>query len=408
MSKVLFMNFPAYGHVNPTLGLVDELVKRGEEVYYFCTDEFKESIEKTGAKFISYGERMSALKNANRKGRKDKSHGKIIIKCIDIAEHEVEDILNKIKGIKFDYAIYDSMFCAGNIIAQILKIPSISSLAVFATIKEVMKMQYSPVTEIEIENDPTIFKAHNEANDRIEKKYSVNMPKISQIMSCRGDLNIAYTAKEFVANMEYYDDSFKFIGPPIYNRHENLDFPFEKLENKKVIYISLGTVFNNTNSDLYKIFFEAFGDSDAVVVMSAYNIDMSNFNIPKNFIVRNYVPQTEILKYADAAVTHAGMNSTSDLIYNKVPFVAIPIGADQLYMAARAKELGTAIVLNKDKLTAKELRESVEKVMADASYINNIEKVKEFFREAGGYKRGVDEIFKLKIEKGIKDYACEY
>ncbi|KHD37030.1 glycosyl transferase [Clostridium acetobutylicum] len=407
MSKVLFMNFPGYGHVNPTLGLVDELVKRGEEVYYFCTDEFKESIEAAGAKFISYGERMSNFKNANKTAG-NRSYADIITKIIGMTECEIDDILKKIEGMKFDYVVHCSMFCAGNIIAQILKVPSISSFAVFATRKEVMKMQYSPITEKELESNPIVSRTYSEAKSRIEKRYSVKMPAISELMACRGDLNIAYTAKEFVSNIEYYDDSFKFIGPPIYKRKENLDFPFEKLKNKKVIYISLGTVFNNTNSNLYNIFFEAFGGSDAIVVMSAYNIDTSNFNIPKNFIVRNYVPQTEILKYADAAITHAGMNSTSDLIYNKVPFVAIPIGADQLYMASRAKELGAAIVLNKDKLTVKDLRESVNKVMVDASYLENIEKIRDVFREAGGYRKGAEEIFKFKAEKGIKDYACEY
>ena len=71
-------------------------------------------------------------------------------------------------------------------------------------------------------------------------------------------MNIAYTSKYFISHPEYYDDSFIFIGPPIYDRNENIDFPFEKLKNKKVVYISLGTVFNNTNDKLYDIFFKTF------------------------------------------------------------------------------------------------------------------------------------------------------
>ncbi len=49
---MLFLNIPAYGHVNPTLSLIRELVQRGEEVDYFCTGEFREIIEATGAHFI--------------------------------------------------------------------------------------------------------------------------------------------------------------------------------------------------------------------------------------------------------------------------------------------------------------------------------------------------------------------
>lgn len=42
MSKVLFLGIPSHGHVNPTIGLVSELVNQGEEVIYFCSEEFKE------------------------------------------------------------------------------------------------------------------------------------------------------------------------------------------------------------------------------------------------------------------------------------------------------------------------------------------------------------------------------
>ncbi|NRV01163.1 UDP:flavonoid glycosyltransferase YjiC (YdhE family) [Clostridium beijerinckii] len=46
MSKLLFLSIPAHGHINSTLGLVNELVKQGEEITYFCSEDFKEKIEK--------------------------------------------------------------------------------------------------------------------------------------------------------------------------------------------------------------------------------------------------------------------------------------------------------------------------------------------------------------------------
>lgn len=185
------------------------------------------------------------------------------------------------------------------------------------------------------------------------------------------------------------------------DRKENLDFPFEKLEGKRVVYISLGTVFNNTDSNLYDIFFKTFANTDNIVVMAAYNVDLSQFDIPHNFIVRNYVPQSEVLKYTNVAITHAGMNSTSDLLYNNIPFVAIHIGADQPYMAKRAEELGATISLDKDNLTPEILRNSVEKVLTEPSYLENIKKISSSFKRAGGYKKAVEEIFKLKRKKEL-------
>ncbi|NRT35817.1 glycosyl transferase [Clostridium beijerinckii] len=401
MSKVLFLSIPAHGHINPTLGLVNELVKQGEEITYFCSEDFKEKIEKTGAKFKSYRVELSLFKRKHNTSS-DMGPDKLldyINETLKSSDKIIKDILNQIEGKKFDYIMYTAMFPFGSIIAQILKIPSVSSFAVFATPKELRSQHKELMNENLIKNHPVI-ETYKKVSRQIKEEFNVEMShNIFDLFFNKGDINIAYTSKYFVAHPEYYDDSFKFIGPPIYDRKENLDFPFEKLEGKKVVYISLGTVFNNTDSNLYDIFFKTFGNTDEVVVMAAYNVDLSKFDIPNNFIVRNYVPQSEVLKYTDVAITHAGMNSTSDLLYNNVPFVAIPIGADQPYMAKRAEELGATISLDKDNINPEILRESVEKVLTDSSYLENIRKISDSFKESGGYKKAVEEIFKLKRDK---------
>ncbi|WP_026881099.1 macrolide family glycosyltransferase [Clostridium akagii] len=403
MSNVLFLNVPAYGHVNPTLGLVDALVKQGESVTYFCTDEFKNEIEKTGAHFISYSKETNPL-TKRRKITSEMKIGDFLDQRCEILNSSdaiIKDILDKIKDLEFDYIIYGAMFPYGNMIAQILEIPSISSFAVFATPKELMA-QNKGFMDISLLKDHPINDIYKEVSKQLKQSYNVELPSnMLELFFNKGDINIAYTSKYFVSHPEYYDNSFIFIGPPIYNREEDLNFPFEKLQGKKVIYISLGTVFNNTNSELYDIFFRSFANTEAIVVMAAYNVDLSGFDVPKNFIVRNYVPQSEILKYTDVAITHAGMNSTSDLLYNNVPFVAIPISADQPYMAGRASELGATIALDKDKLTPEILKNSVNEVLTNPSYLENIKKISSSFKQTGGYKRAVEEIFNLKKGKHI-------
>lgn len=403
MSKVLFLNMPAYGHVNPTLGIVDGLVKHGESVTYFCTNEFKNKIEQAGAHFKSYNEETNPLtKKRNIDIKPDLehylNHVSDIIKSSDAI---IKDILDQIKGLKYDYVLYGSMLPVGNIIAQILKIPSVASFAVFATPKELVEQMKELIDINELKSHP-VNSIYKKVSEQLKREYNVELPSnMFQLFFNKGDINIAYTSKYFVSHIEYYDDSFKFIGPPIYDRKENIDFPFEKLKGKKVAYISLGTVFNNTDSKLYDIFFKTFANTDFTVVMSAYNLDLSKFDIPNNFIVRNYVPQSKILKYTDVAITHAGMNSTSDLIYNNVPFVAIPIGADQPYMAGRAAELEAAISLDKNKITPEILKSSIKKVLSDPSYLENIKRISNSFKKTGGYQKAVEEIFKLKKAKHI-------
>jgi MGT family glycosyltransferase len=405
MSKVLFLGIPSHGHVNPTIGLVSELVKQGEEVIYFASEEFKEKIESTGAIYKEYNEDLNLFKKKEGDSFKNNSGGPIgaVIRVIALSKKIIGDILWQTKDVKFDYIIYSAAFPFGNIIAQILKIPTISSHAVFAGIKKFINMGKKPDNN-KLKVDPEILKIYEEVSASIYEAYSVKMPEnMMSLIFNEGDINFIYTSKYFISesDLECFNESYKFVGPPIYDRKEDLDFPFEKLEGKKVIYISLGTVFSKYNMEFYDIFFKSFESFDGIVVVAAYNVDLSQFEIPDNFIVRNYVPQSEILKYTDAAITHAGMNSISDLVYNNVPFIALPMGADQPALAQRAEELGAAISLDVNKLDAEILRTSVEKVLNNLSYIENLKKISDSFKEAGGYKRAVEEVFKLKKEKGI-------
>lgn len=52
MSKILYIGWNGYGHVNPSLSLVRKLVEKGHEVSYLNSIEFRELIETTGARFI--------------------------------------------------------------------------------------------------------------------------------------------------------------------------------------------------------------------------------------------------------------------------------------------------------------------------------------------------------------------
>lgn len=49
MARVLFINAGSEGHINPTIGVVQELISRGEEVVYFTIEAFRERMEETGA-----------------------------------------------------------------------------------------------------------------------------------------------------------------------------------------------------------------------------------------------------------------------------------------------------------------------------------------------------------------------
>ncbi|MET4142114.1 macrolide family glycosyltransferase [Pedobacter sp. UYP1] len=398
MSKVLFLSIPSHGHMNPTLGLAAELVRQGETITFFSAEEFRTAIEEIGAEFKCYKEDLNLFQK--------KSSGGLVAAFLQ-PEKFITDLLEQIQDIKFDYIVYSAAYPYANAIAQILKVPAVSSFAVFATLQELLpkhNLTEAPLPKSKgpMGMSPEVINQFKQVRQSLIEKYQIEIAEdMFKLLFNKGDLNIIYTSEYFIPNLKNYDDSYIFIGPPIYNKKYTVEFPFEELEGKKVIYISMGTIFSNYSAELNQLFFKSFKDFDGVVVMAAYQVDLSAYEIPANFIIRDYVPQLEILKYTTVAITHSGMNSIGDLLYNKIPFVAIPLGADQFYLANRAQELGATIVLDIHNLNAGILKDAVKEVLTNPDYLNNINKISDSFIQAGGYEKAADEIFKLKKEKGI-------
>jgi len=46
LARVLFINGGSEGHVNPTIGVVQELISRGEEVVYFSIEDFENVLKR--------------------------------------------------------------------------------------------------------------------------------------------------------------------------------------------------------------------------------------------------------------------------------------------------------------------------------------------------------------------------
>ena len=170
---------------------------------------------------------------------------------------------------------------------------------------------------------------------KVKEKYDVEIHSPYEVFCNPAPLTIVYTTREFQPFGEAFDQTYKFVGPSISSRLTQENFDLTEIKGKSPIYISLGTVFNQA-IDFYKLCFKAFGNTDHTVVMSiGEKAQISDLGeIPKNFIVKNYVPQTEVLKYAKLFITHGGMNSTHEGLYYGVPLIVIPQSADQPIIAS--------------------------------------------------------------------------
>lgn len=120
MARVLFINGGSEGHINPTLGVVQELIRRGEEVVYFTAEQYRDRVEPTGAEVITFdGNKFVEAFLAG--GRNPWARVGGLLRTADIV---IPSLLTQTKGDHFDYLIHDSMFGCGRLLAQILDLPS--------------------------------------------------------------------------------------------------------------------------------------------------------------------------------------------------------------------------------------------------------------------------------------------
>ncbi|MGE7759930.1 macrolide family glycosyltransferase [Peribacillus sp. NPDC097895] len=400
MARVLFINGGSEGHINPTIGVVQELISRGEEVVYFTIEAFRERIEKTGATVRTFdGQKfLKAFISGGRNYLLERING--LLHTVDIV---IPSVLEQIKGEHFDYIIHDSMFGCGRLLAQILKLPAINSCTSFAQTKASFDKMLEQLSK---EIPPEIVKPIHDEFQRltvmVKEEYDVEIHSTYEVFCNPAPLTIVYTTREFQPFKEAFDQTYKFVGPSISSRLKQDNFDLATIKGKSPIYISLGTVFNR-DVDFYKLCFKAFGNSDHTVVMSIGKqtplIDLGE--IPQNFIVRNYVPQTEVLKYTKLFITHGGMNSTNEGLYYGVPLIVIPQSADQPMIAGQVANIGAGIKLHMQSLTANQLREAADHVLNDPTFHKTVASIRESFQKSGGYHQAVDEIIEFKSKYDI-------
>lgn len=390
MATAIFFGLPAYGHTNPTLPIVAELVRHGEHLIYYSTEEFRTPIEATGADFRAYGDAFPFTEIFS-----DDNGFRIIRRLFQVSQGLLEHLLSEVKEVQPDYILYDSMAAWGHYFAQLLHVPAICSMTTFAITRQLIAQVVSLVL-MGLRSANEGFRA-NALGRQISRAYQVKkLDSIGYVFN-PGQMTLLYTSRDFQSYADAFDTTFKFVGPSIAPRITDPTFPFEALHDGPLLYISLGTLFHRQN-EFYRCCFQAFEQSDYQIVMSVgqYTAIAQLGPTPENFIVCQSVPQLELLQRATLFITHAGMNSTNEALYYGVPLLAIPQATDQHYIARRIEQVGAGIRLLRKQVTASRLRNSADEIRTHANYAQASARIGESLRQAGGVRAALTAIQQFK------------
>ena len=362
------------GHIPGMIEIVKDLTSLGHNVTCYVLDKFKDRVKDTGAKL-----KVFTIPPIHRSPYSPKR----AINCL-IAGFSYDAIItDALKSEdKYDYLLIDSFF-DGSELNKIFKIPTIISVYIFPLGEETPYVKKFEQKRLE----PII---------PLNKKFNLNIRDFIRVhYIADAKYKLMLTSKLFHPQSEVIDDSFYFIGPSIEERPIDNNFNFKKDENKKLIYISLGTIFND-NFEVFKQFVEAFRNwKDFQVVISiGKHFDVKNLgDLPENILAFNFVPQLQILKIADIFITHGGINSINEaILLNNLPIIVMPQELDQFDNAKQIEKLEAGINIDNNNLSPEIIRNAVIKFLEnEKKYKIGVEKICKSFKEARKERKAIYE-----------------
>lgn len=399
MGKIVFFNLPgATGHINPTVGLVKQLVSYGENIIYYAGEESRQQFENLGVEFRSYERWFHYNHNAET--------GVDILKMafaeIDMTLACIEPLLEITRQDNPDCIIYDPCCVWGKYIGESLDLPTVSSITTLVSSPWILfcDLKFTAIIIASLlKGIPRIFWARRigmKLMDKTGVEYRGIFYHIFDFFACVGELNIVFNSKLYQPYVDKLTGDFQFVGPSIPQNRDSIHWDFSRYTNKKVIYVSLGTI-HNQDIEFYQNIITAFAHEDVEVIMSVGKqiaLDLLD-PIPSNFTVANFVPQLEVLQHTDVFISHGGMNSLNEALYFNVPVLVVPRQIEQEFNGKRLAKLGVAKLLKKKLPSARRINSVVKELLEDPSYKLRAREYGEELRSSGGYIAAADRILEF-------------
>ena len=394
MSRFLFVVPPFTGHVNPTIGVAQELRRRGHDVAWAGVPGATEVLLPTGSTFLSAVPDEVAAYVAEAGARRDDARGAAGFKFLQeevllpLADHMVAGVDAAVDAFGADVLIVDQQALGGAVIARRRGIPWATSATTSAELVDPLAALPKVATEM-----------HQRRVD-LQVRHGIDPAKAAE-----GDLRLspqlvlAYTVEELtgsLAGTPAGDVPVRFVGPCAVGRPASGDFPWDRLSDDPAVpnvLVSLGTLNAEVGERFWLAATEAFRDQPWVGVFVAP--DHLVPDPPPNVIVQGRVPQLDLLPRMRAVVSHAGHNTVCETLAAGLPLVVAPIRDDQPVVADQVIRAGAAVRVKFARVRADALQAAVGQALTDPGLLAAAERIQASFAAAGGPAAAADALVAL-------------
>ncbi|DAA28628.1 TPA: UDP glucuronosyltransferase 2B10-like isoform 2 [Bos taurus] len=139
-----------------------------------------------------------------------------------------------------------------------------------------------------------------------------------------------------------------------------------------IVVFSLGSMVSNVSEDRAKVIASAFAQIPQKVLWR-YDGKKPD-TLGPNTRLYKWLPQNDLLGHpkTKAFITHGGSNGVYEAIYHGIPMVGTPLFADQADNIARMKSKGTAVRLDLETMSTRDLLNALKEVINNPSYKENV------------------------------------
>jgi MGT family glycosyltransferase len=179
------------------------------------------------------------------------------------------------------------------------------------------------------------------------------------------------------------------IDPLVDTGRTEESFDWDAIDtDRTLLYASMGsqTWMMKNPERFYRTLVETVGARDDVTMLLSAG-DFADRpplagELPDNVVVRRWVPQMAVLQRARVMLTHAGLNSVKECIWNGVSMLAFPVGRDQPGNAARVEYHRLGLRGDHRRVTVRALHDMLDDLTTDPAYQRSVDQMRNAFHEA--------------------------